>query len=135
MNKVNVEVLLAFLECLNYSDIKALQMANYISALKSFAVRFDTSTAPFEHPKIHMYLKAIQKPTPFKITLHNIVDIPFLHEIITKCKSTYLGQIFKAMYLLAFFGFLRLSNMAPHSVATFSHLKHLAKVMFSLTQM
>ena len=38
-----------------------------------------------------------------------------------------MGAIFKAMYLLAFFGFLRLSNLAPVNVKDFSPFKHLAK--------
>ena len=38
-----------------------------------------------------------------------------------------MGHIFKAVYLTAFFGFLRLSNLVPHSVATYSQLKHLSK--------
>ena len=38
-----------------------------------------------------------------------------------------MGHIFKTAYLLGFFGFLRLSNLVPHAVSSFSHLKHLAK--------
>ena len=42
-----------------------------------------------------------------------------------------MGKIFKAVYLLIFFHFLRLSNFVPHCVRDFSPLKHLARdVMF-----
>ena len=44
-----------------------------------------------------------------------------------KCDATQLGTVFKAAYLVGFFGFLRLSNLVPHSTTSFSHLKHLAK--------
>ena len=56
--------------------MKASQRANHISTLKSFAIRFDFPISPFEHPKIQMYFRAIQKLTSLKVTLHNIVDIP-----------------------------------------------------------
>ena len=104
--QVNVEVLLAFLECLHFNSTSPAQMLNYLSALKCFAVRFDLYHHVFDHSKVHMYVKALQKTTPARIKLHNIVDINFLKEIVKKCDCTYLGKIFKAMYLLAFFWFL-----------------------------
>ena len=39
----------------------------------------------------------------------------------------YLGHIFKAVYLVAFFSFLRISNLVSHSIASYSHLKQLAR--------
>ena len=131
--KVNVDVILAFLECLNFNSISVAQMSNHLAAIKSFSVKLNLPVNIFEHSKISMYLKAIQKTTPVKIKLNNIVDIPFLTALVKKCDSTYMGQIFKVAYLISFFGFLRLSNLAPHSMAAFSFLKHLAKgdVIFS----
>ena len=38
-----------------------------------------------------------------------------------------MGTIFKAVYLLAFFGFLRLSNLVPHSLSSYFHMKQLSK--------
>ena len=38
-----------------------------------------------------------------------------------------MGQVFKAVYTLAFFSFLRLSNLVPHSVRQYSALYHLAR--------
>ena len=36
-----------------------------------------------------------------------------------------MGKIFKAVFLLGFFRFLRLSNIAPHSVAAFGPTRHI----------
>ena len=38
-----------------------------------------------------------------------------------------MGQVFKAVYTMAFFSFLRLSNLVSHSVHKFSPLYHLAR--------
>ena len=43
------------------------------------------------------------------------------------CDSMYMGMVYKAAYLLAFFSFLRISNLVPHSVNAFSVFKHLTK--------
>ena len=37
------------------------------------------------------------------------------------------SQVFKAVYLVSFYYFLRLSNLVPHSVQQFSALRHLAR--------
>ena len=39
----------------------------------------------------------------------------------------YMGQVFKAVSTLAYFSFLRLSNLAPHRSADLSPLYHLAR--------
>ena len=134
-SKVNVDVILAFLECLNFNGISASQMNNHLAAVKSFSVKLSLPLWPLESSKVSMYLKAIQKTTPVKIKLNNIVDIEFLKKLSLKCDCTYMGQVFKVAYLVSFFGFLRLSNFVPHSLAGFSFLKHLAKgdVIFSNT--
>ena len=38
-----------------------------------------------------------------------------------------MGQIFKALYLFAFFSFLRISNLVPHKIAAFSPLEQLTR--------
>ena len=125
--QVNVDVILAFLECLNFNSVGISQMNNYISAIKSLSLRFNLPLQHLEHQKISLYLRALQKTTPAKMKLKTIIDVPFLKLIVNKCDSTFLGHIFKVAYLLGFFGFLRLSNLAPHSLSSFSFLKHLAK--------
>ena len=39
----------------------------------------------------------------------------------------YMGIVYKVAYLLAFFSFLRISNLVPHSGREFSVFKHLTK--------
>ena len=67
------------------------------------------------------------------VTLHNVIDIDLLKLMAQSCEHTYLGQIFKTCYLIAFFGCLRLSNLCPHLVSQFSIFKHFTKgdVFFS----
>ena len=48
-------------------------------------------------------------------------------KIITTCDSMLMGQIYKALYLIAFFSFLRISKLVPHKIASFSPLEQLIK--------
>ena len=38
-----------------------------------------------------------------------------------------MGQIFKAVYLVAFFSFMRISNLVPHKISAFSPLEQLTR--------
>ena len=94
-----------------------------MSAIKaSFAV-YNLNTDLFQDPRLKYYMKSLVLHKPFKVTLKKIVDIPTLSLIVQSCDSTYMGQIFKAFYLLAFFSFLRISNLVPHSRNSYSPLQ------------
>ena len=127
LHQVKCENVLAFLEFLKLNGVKTSQMQNYISAIKSYSVKCSLPIAHLQDQKLGMYIKAIQKTATFSVKLKNLVDICLLEAIVRACDKTYMGTVFKAAYLLGFFGFLRLSNLVPHSITTFSYLKHLAK--------
>ena len=40
--------------------------------------------------------------------------------------NIFMGSVYRAVFLAAYFAFLHLPNMAPHTVSTFDHSKHLA---------
>ena len=56
-----------------------------------------------------------------------IFDISALHSIIPTCLHLPLGFIYAPLFLLAFFAFLRLSNIVPTSPSSFSPLVHLCR--------
>ena len=126
-NQVNVDIFLAFLECLVVNQVKAAQLQNYVSAIKNFSIRFSMPSHFCDHPKVHMYIKSLQKSAPVNVKINQIIDIQLLKALITCCDRTFLGDIFKTCYLLAFFTFLRLSNLVPHTVHSFNVVKHLTK--------
>ena len=65
---------------------------------------------------------------PFKVKLKKIVDLHTLQLITRSFDFTYMGQIYKALYLVAFFSFLRISNLLPHSTQSFSPIHQLSQV-------
>ena len=46
--------------------------------------------------------------------------------MVTCCDSLYMGQVYKTLFLLAFFGFFRLLNLCPHSLNSYDYTRHLA---------
>ena len=102
-------------------------MSNYLSAIKSKLLIFGLDVAGFADVRLKYYQKAIQRQAPIRVSLKKIIDVPLLKLIVSQCDYTFMGQIFKALYLLSFYSFLRLSNLVPHAVAQFSPLKHLCR--------
>ena len=117
--------------------MSAASMANHLSAIKAKLALFGLSIQPFSDPRIKYFQKAMILHRPFKVALKKIIDIHTLQLTVRTCDFTYMRQVFKAVYTLAFFSFLRLSNLVPHSVKLFSPLYHLARadIMFAFPGM
>ena len=102
VNQVNVFHLLCFMECLYYNGVKHSQMANYLSAIKSKFIIFGLDVACFSDHRLKYYQKAVQLHAPFHVKLNKIIDVTLLKKIVSQCDLTYMGQIFKGLYLLSF---------------------------------
>ena len=48
-----------------------------------------------------------------------------LNALIRQCTFISHGSVFKSIFLTAFFGFYRISNLAPHSLTSFDVTRHL----------
>ena len=115
-------MLLAYLQFLEANNTSSSAMANHLSAIKSKLSLAGIPVHIFQDPRIKYFQKAILLHRPFKVQLKKIIDIDTLQLLVRTCDSTYMGQVFKAVYTMAFFSFLRLSNLVPHSVHKFSPL-------------
>ena len=120
-------VIIAYLQFLETNKFSPSAMANQISAIKAKLSLYGIPVAIFQDPRIKYFHKAMILHQPFKAQLKKIIDIDTLQLIVRMCDSMYMGQIFKAVYTLAYFSFLRLSNLVPHTIAQYSPLYHLAR--------
>ena len=118
-------LILSFLEFLLENGTSTSGVANYISAIKSNLAMYGISTLPSQ--RITYFQKSLALQRKFSVKIKKIIDLPLLHKIITLCDTTYMGQIYKAIYLVAFFSFLRISNLVPHSIKSFSPLEQLTR--------
>ena len=119
-------VLISYMHFLDANSISPSAMAKHISAMKAKMALCGLSLAMFDDPRMKYFQNAMFLKRPFKANLKKIIDIDTLQLIIKACDFTYMGQIFKAVYTIAFFSFLRLSNLVPHSASKFSPLHQLA---------
>ena len=102
-------------------------LLNHIFAINSCLALYDLDFRVFEHHKVKMILRSMQINRAITISQRVIIDINMLQQIVQVCDFMYMGQIFKSIYLTAYFTFLRISNFGPHKMADFDHTRHLAR--------
>ena len=92
-------------------------------------------TSSFKDERLPLFLKASRIQRPFKPRVLAHLYISLLDHIIKQCNKFQFPVVFKPLYLLMFFFFLRLSNVLPHSVAKFDYTRQLARadVIFGTT--
>lgn len=123
----SIFTLLAFIECLAFNDLKPASINNYISAIKSKFQWFSLDLQVFQHPALHHMLKAIERSISITPILKGVFQISHLETIVKLCSLFENELCFKAIYTLAFFSFMRLSNLVPESLSKFDIKKHLCR--------
>ena len=122
-----VSHVLVFCEFLYKNNYSAAAMGNALAAIKSTLLTYGLDVTMFEDTRVAYYIKSIRLKQPFKASLPAIIDFKLLRQIVIECEKFAYPTLFKSVYLTAFYSFLRLSNLVPHSIGTFSALEQLAK--------
>ena len=125
LNDISVEHVLSFLEYLTRNGVTMNMIGNYISAAKAHFTMNGLDHSVWSHKNVKYFLKSLKLTRPIVLPKRNIINVETLNKLIQLCDVMYMGRIFKAVFLLAFFGFLRLSNIAPHSLHSFDSSRHL----------
>ena len=124
LENANVKLILSFLECFVSNAVSPCMLANYVSAIKASFILYELPFQVLDHPRVKYFIKAVKINRPPALKTHNIISISMLIKLSMACDDIPFGQVYKATLLLGFFAFLRLSNLAPHSVTAFDHTRH-----------
>ena len=136
LQQVDISVMLTFMEYLHSQNCKVASICNYMAALRAYFILYHLPTALFKDHKIQYFIKALKLNRPLHVRTTPIFTEHILAQIVQVCDHLDHPHVFTAMYLLAFFSFMRLSNLVPHSRSQYDHTKHLARgdVIFSSTE-
>ena len=121
---MTVHNLLTFLEYLYQNQLSPRVISSYLSSIQSRARLYSWDISPVSHPAIARYLRSIAINSRFNPTPRGIFDIPTLYNISLSCDSLSDPPLYRAIFLTAFFAFLRMSNIAPHSASKFDPDRH-----------
>ena len=137
LNKVSLMCILVYLAILVKNGVFTNMVANHVSGIKAQFIMYDLNYCVFDHSKVKYYIRALKINCLHVMVKMNIMSLEVLKQLINECNFIYAGKVFQAIFLIAFFGFLRISNLAPHSVGAFDPSKHLtlADITFNSTGM
>ena len=119
--------MLAFMQFLHDNALSPRVIANYIASLKAKAKMLQWSCTSLLHPSIPLFIKSITNNGSFQPKFKGNFDIPTLRKISLACNNLSDPDLYRAIFLVSFFAFLCISNIAPHSKAAFSPFIHLLR--------
>ena len=108
-----VPVLLVFIEFLVAHTLSHRVILNYISALKYMFARYGWNSEIFQAPLIQRMLQGIRLTTRQVISPKGVFTLPQLKSIIYACAHFPDPLLYRSAFLLAFYAFYRISNIAP----------------------
>ena len=99
-------------------------ICNYLSSIPALASYFNFDPRPTRHEMVLRFLRSISINSTFSPTPRGIFSIEMLYHISLACDKLPDPILYRSIFLLPYFGFLRMSNIAPHSLAAFDSSKH-----------
>ena len=111
VSNLDVGGTLAYLKCLNFNKVSVNMISNHLVAIKAKLIVLGLNPSPLDHRKVKYYIRALKLNRPISVTTHNIITVHMLLKIVYQCDYLYMGKVFKALFLVTFFGFFRLSNI------------------------
>ena len=115
---------MAFMEYLAQSGNSPEHITNHIIAVGSLCLIYG-NTLPFRDQRIPLFIKSLKLNRSFVPKVSIVLDHTLLLQIITASAQLPFPEVYRALYLLAFFSFHRLSNIILHLINDFDQTKHL----------
>ena len=119
-----VSTIIVFLEFLTANALSFRVVMNYVSALKYMFAKYAWSIEVFEQPIVKRMLKGINYTVRSQPSPKGLFTLMQIREISRLCDVFESSLMYRAAFLLVFFGLLRISNIAPPSPKAFDKERH-----------
>ena len=86
-----------------------------MAGIRSYFIIYGLNTSPFRDERLHLFQRSLKYTQKFTPKTTRIIDTDLLLCILSVSETLQFPLIYRALYLLYFFSFLRLSNMLPHT--------------------
>ena len=123
----SVESVICFLEFMAQQGSRAHTLMAYVSVMKHFFQLYDLDISVLDHRKIKLLIKSVSMNSVYTPKFKANFTPSLLIKIALACDSMLYGTVYKCVFLLAYFAFLRLSNLAPTSTQGFDPTRHILR--------
>lgn len=115
----DIGFLKSFVTYLYDNGLSSRTISSYLSSIKFYFTYYNLNFKVLEHPALTLLLRSFVINAPVRIRKQGIITIQLLSDIVQACDILQYPTLYKALFLLAFFSFCRISNFAATSVANF----------------
>ena len=130
LEEISPCTIIAFIEFLAKNGLTHASVCNYLSSLKTVFKLYQLPVHILDHEWVRLTLRSIALNVPVPLKIKGLFSIQHMYQLISLCNQIPYGLVYKSLFLSAFFGFLRLSNIAPVSVKSFDVFTHLCRADF-----
>ena len=127
VNQLQEDDILCYIESLVIKGLKYNSIVTHMSLLKNC---FHSYNLPFELLELYnvkKMMRACSLTMDFSPVIRGIFTVQILKDIIQTCSILGQPYMYRSIFLIAFFGFLRISNCVPRSGRSFDLLRQLAR--------
>ena len=115
----SLQTVLVCLEFLVQNNLKAVSLRNHVSILKYYFSLFGWSTSVFNEKKVQLFIKSVQINARLQVKVKGIFTVQLLQKLVKGVSKFTNAEVYKALFLVSFFGFFRLASLVPNSSAEF----------------
>ena len=109
------------------------EIRNYMSSVVTMAKFYHLQHVDTSHVMLLRFFRSLSINSTFAPTPRDIFDISTLYKISLACDILDDPVIFKAIFLTAFYGFLCMSNIAPHRAKDLDDHRHFLRKDLTFT--
>ena len=119
----HMDTIVLYLEYLAQNNLKACSLRNHIAVLKHFFALFDWPVQALSSRKVQLMVKSVQMNAQLQIKVKGVFTVKLLRKLIQQTDKYHNGCVFKALFLVAFYGFFRLASLLPPAAAMFDRTR------------
>lgn len=119
--------LVAYLEFLFLNDLKPASIKTHIMSLKTPFYKYDLPVHVFDCKEVGFMLKSFDITSQYNPKICKVFSIEMLYNIINNMSVLKEPLLYRTIFLLAFFGFFRISNLVPRTSLQFDATRNLCR--------
>lgn len=123
----NQDFIMCFLTFLHDNGLSSQTISGYLAAIKNAFSYYNLNSEVLQAKSLVLLLKSFTINAPLKIKHTGIIDIQMLKCISRACDLLPFSCMYRSIFLLAYYSFVRISNFAPMAANQFDSSRHMTR--------
>ena len=127
LQQVNSSTMLSYMEYMVQNGYSHTNVSNNVAAIKSLSLVYGQDISHCFDNTIPLFVKSIKNNSQLSLIVRPLIDVEVLGHILQEASKLPFPAVYQSLYLLCFFSFVRISNILPHTIASFDVSRQLTR--------